>query len=147
MTKSILTTIDLAADASWKTALPKAVDLARFYKAELHVVYVLPVLGTPLVAEFFPPDFYNKGIARAKADLETLAAAQIPDDVSVKLHLRHGNVHEEVLALIDECGADLVVMASHAPGSVREFLVGSQADRVVRRSPVSVLVVRNPAGQ
>jgi nucleotide-binding universal stress UspA family protein len=33
-------------------------------------------------------------------------------------------------------------MGSHAPDAVREFFVGSQADRVVRRSPVSVLVVR-----
>jgi len=147
MTKSILTTIDLTADASWQTALPKAVELARFYKAELHVVYVLPVLGTPLVAEFFPPDFHSKSIAKAKAELEALTAAHIPTDVPVKLHLRHGEVHKEVLALIDECGADLVVMASHAPDRVGEFLVGSQADRVVRRSPVSVFVVRNHGGQ
>ena len=51
-------------------------------------------------------------------------------------------IHEEVLAAIDKIGADLVVMASHAPDKIREFLVGSHADRIVRRSPVSVLVVR-----
>ena len=107
MTKSILIAIDLTADASWKHALPKAVELARFYKAELHVTYVLPA------------------------------------DVTVKLHLRHGEVHDEVLSVIGESGADLVIMASHAPDNVREFLVGSQADRLVRRSPVSVLVVRS----
>jgi nucleotide-binding universal stress UspA family protein len=37
----------------------------------------------------------------------------------------------------------VVVMASHQPDRVREFLVGSNADRIVRRSPVSVLVVRS----
>jgi nucleotide-binding universal stress UspA family protein len=53
-----------------------------------------------------------------------------------------GRVHDVVLDHITSTGADLVVMASHAPDRVREFLVGSRADRVVRRSPVSVLVVR-----
>tara|TARA_R110002096_G_scaffold398189_2_gene594245 strand:+ start:100 stop:537 length:438 start_codon:yes stop_codon:yes gene_type:complete len=143
MTKSILIAIDLTADASWKHALPKAVELARFYKAELHVTYVLPDVGSKLVADFFPPDFHRKAIARAQAELEALTAAQIPADVTVKLHLRHGEVHDEVLSVIGESGADLVIMASHAPDNVREFLVGSQADRLVRRSPVSVLVVRS----
>jgi nucleotide-binding universal stress UspA family protein len=41
-----------------------------------------------------------------------------------------------------EIPADLVVMGSEHPDSLREFLVGSNADRIVRRSPVSVLVVR-----
>jgi nucleotide-binding universal stress UspA family protein len=143
MTRTILTAIDLTAEASWKHALPKAIELAGFYKAALHVVYVLPDAASALVAEYFPPDFRKKAVTQAEADLEALAAAQIPADMPVKLHLRHGEVHTEVLSVIEECGADLVVMASHAPDRIREFLVGSQADRVVRRSPVSVLVVRD----
>ena len=47
-----------------------------------------------------------------------------------------------MLKTIEEIDCVLVVMASHKPDRVRELLVGSNADRVVRRSPVSVLVVR-----
>jgi len=37
---------------------------------------------------------------------------------------------------------DLIVMASHPPEEVQDFLIGSNADRVVRHSPIPVLVVR-----
>ena len=67
---------------------------------------------------------------------------EVPEDVTVKLHLAFGKIHEKILAAVDETDCDLVIMASHKPDRVREFLVGSNADRVVRRSPVSVLVVR-----
>ena len=80
---------------------------------------------------------------RKKVDaLRQIIETEIPKDVDVQEHLSYGSIHEEVLAAIDKIGADLVVMASHAPDKIREFLVGSHADRIVRRSPVSVLVVR-----
>jgi len=47
-----------------------------------------------------------------------------------------------VLETAEAVGADLIVMASHQPDEMRDFLVGSKADQVVQRSPVSVLVVR-----
>jgi nucleotide-binding universal stress UspA family protein len=60
----------------------------------------------------------------------------------VRQHLAFGKIHKKVLKTIEEIGCDIVVMASPKPDRVREFLVGSNADRIVRRSPVSVLVVR-----
>jgi nucleotide-binding universal stress UspA family protein len=142
MTTCILTAIDLTAEASWKIALPKAVELARQNNAALHILYVVPDPGAAMLAEYFPADFAQQSIARAASDLEALVASEVPADLGAKVHLRNGRVHEEILAAITETGADLVVMASHAPDRVREFLVGSEADRVVRRSPVSVYVVR-----
>jgi nucleotide-binding universal stress UspA family protein len=142
MTTCILTAIDMTAEASWKIALPKAVDLARQNEAALHILYVVPDPGAAMLAEYFPADFAQKSIAKAASDLKSLVAAEVPADLGAKVHLRNGRVHEEILAAITETGADLVVMASHAPDRVREFLVGSEADRVVRRSPVSVFVVR-----
>jgi len=62
--------------------------------------------------------------------------------IGVVVHDIMNPFYGEILKAIETHHADLVVMASHSPDRVREFLVGSQADRVVRRSPVSVLVVR-----
>jgi nucleotide-binding universal stress UspA family protein len=45
---------------------------------------------------------------------------------------------------VQNTGADLIIMASHAPEQFREFLVGSHADWIVRHAPVSVFVVRSP---
>jgi nucleotide-binding universal stress UspA family protein len=142
MYKTILLTVDLNHAASWKAAIPEAVALARAFKSNLHVLTVVPDYGAPLVEGFFPTDFREKALTKAKAELDALLAAEVPADVGATDHIGYGVVHEEILHAADKIGADLVVMASHAPDKMREFLVGSQADRVVRRSPVSVLVVR-----
>jgi len=142
MYSNILLTIDLNDPASWEHALPKAVALTRVSQGKLHLLAVVPDLGMPIVAEFFPDDMRHKALQRAATALNEIAATHLPGDLPFEEHLAYGIVHEEILACVAKCSADLVVMGSHAPEPIREFLVGSQADRVVRRSPVSVLVVR-----
>jgi len=142
MFNSVLLTIDLSYEKSWQKALPQAVELVRASKGVLHLVSIVPDLGTPMLESFFPQDFEHKAIEAANEALMELAKQEVPEDVTVKLHLAFGKIHEKILAAVDETDCDLVIMASHKPDRVREFLVGSNADRVVRRSPVSVLVVR-----
>ena len=142
MFKDILVTIDLNEKESWQHALPQAVELVRASKGTLHVMSVVPDFGMPLVAGFFPEGFKEKALTEAEGKLEALIDDLVPDDVDAQAHLAYGRIHEEILKAIEKTEAGLVVMASHAPDTLREFLVGSEADRVVRRSPVSVLVVR-----
>jgi nucleotide-binding universal stress UspA family protein len=142
MFKRILLTVDLTHPESWAAALPQAVDLARIGGATLHVITVVPDYGMPLVSGFFPDDFAQKALAKAKEELKKIVAEGVPDDIEARRHIAYGEIHEEVLKAIKATKVELVVMASHAPDTVREFLVGSHADRIVRRSPVSVLVVR-----
>ncbi|MCB1311907.1 MAG: universal stress protein [Sedimentitalea sp.] len=142
MFKSVLLTVDLNEKASWEKALPHAVELVRSSQGVLHLLFVEPDYGTPMVEGFFPADFEKQALERAKAAMDALVEREVPDDIYVKEHLSVGKLHTEVLKAIENTQCDLVVMAAHAPDRVREFLVGSNADRVVRRSPVSVLVVR-----
>ncbi|WP_300550683.1 universal stress protein [Roseovarius sp.] len=142
MFNTVLLTIDLNAPASWQKALPQAIELVRASKGKLHIMSVVPDMGTPLVEGFFPEDFETRAIAAANTALNNLVLAEVPEDVAVKQHLAFGKIHKKVLKTIEETKCDLVIMASHKPDRVREFLVGSNADRIVRRSPVSVLVVR-----
>lgn len=142
MFNTVLLTIDLNAPASWQKALPQAIEIVRVSKGELHVMSVVPEMGMPMVEEFFPEGFETRAVATASDALDALVRDNVPEDVTVKQHLAFGKIHDKVLETIEEIQCDLVVMASHRPDRVREFLVGSSADRVVRRSPVSVLVVR-----
>lgn len=142
MFKSILLTVDLTHPESWEKALPQAVELVRTSGGTLHIMSVVPDMGTPLVEGFFPEDFEKKAIAAASAALDDLVAREVPKAIKVHQHLAFGKIHKKILKAIERTGCDLVMMASHKPDRVREFLVGSNADRVVRRSPVSVLVVR-----
>ena len=143
MFNTVLLTIDLNAKASWKKALPAAIELVRTSGGKLHIMSVVPEMGTPLVDGFFPPNYEELAVAAASKALDKLVEEHVPSDISVKQHLAFGKIHRKVLRVIEQIDCDLVVMASHQPDRVREFLVGSNADRVVRRSPVSVLVVRS----
>ena len=142
MFKSVLLTIDLNNPASWEKALPQAIEIVRASKGTLHIMSVVNDLRNPMVASFFPEDFESKAVEAASKALDELVARDVPEDVDSKEHLAVGEIHHEILKAIEDTKCDLVVMASHKPDRVREFLVGSNADRVVRRSSVSVLVVR-----
>ena len=142
MFNCIMLTVDLNHPASWKKALPQAIEMARNSQSTLHIMSVVPDMGSALVEGFFPDDFEKQAIAAASAALDDLVKQEVPEDVDVKQHLAFGKIHKQVLKTIEEIECDLIIMASHKPDRVREFLVGSNADRVVRRSPVSVLVVR-----
>lgn len=142
MFNTVLLTIDLTDKESWQKALPQAIELVSASKGMLHIMSVVPDMGSPLVEGFFPENYEEKAVAAASNAMDRLVRENVPDDIRVKQHLAFGKIHRKVLKTIDKINCDLVVMASLKPDLMREFLVGSNADRIVRRSPVSVLVVR-----
>ncbi len=141
MYKKILHTVDLNEDASWKKALPTAVEYAKAFGADLHVATVLPDFGMPMVRGFFPDDFQEKAQTDVEDKLAAFCAEHIPSEIGTHSVVRVGNVYEEILKLADEISCDLIVMASHRP-ELKDYLLGPNAARVVRHANCSVLVVR-----
>lgn len=56
--------------------------------------------------------------------------------------VREGFPHEEIAAVCDTEGIDLIVMTTHGRTGLAHWILGSVAERVVRSAPCSVLVVR-----
>jgi len=56
--------------------------------------------------------------------------------------LRSGRPFVEIVRLAREIPADLVVMGTHGRSGLRHALIGSVAERVVRKSPCPVLTVK-----
>lgn len=52
-----------------------------------------------------------------------------------------GQAAEKILEYIEKNNVDLVVLSSHGRGGVSRWFIGSAADRVLRRSPVPVVLV------
>lgn len=50
----------------------------------------------------------------------------------------------EILKYAEQHGIDLIVMSSHGRSGINRWLMGSVADKVVRHSPVPVLIVSPP---
>ena len=142
MYRTILLPIDLNHEASWQQALPVASKLAQSGGGALHLLAIAPDYGLSMVSSYFPEDFERSVLQRMEAELHAFVAKHIPDLPTDRVHLAHGHIASVILETAEAIGADLIVMASHQPDELRDFIVGSKADRVVHRSPVSVLVVR-----
>lgn len=80
----------------------------------------------------------------ARMQLEKMKARiqkQCPD-LKIEILMREGEAAEEIIQAAKELKADRVVVGTHSRRGVERFLMGSVAERVVRLSPVSVLVVK-----
>lgn len=141
MFDTVLLPIDLNHPASWEKALPLAVKLCGA-SGHLHLLGIVHDLGSALVASYLPQDFEANALRKMKAELDAFIAAHVGAGAQATAHVGHGHVPEQILAAADTVGADLIVMASHPPDDLRTFLVGSNADKVVRHAARPVLVVR-----
>lgn len=141
MYKHILLPVDLGNESSWKKALPTAVEYCGAFGSTLHVMTVVPDFGTPMVAQFFPPDHEKRMAEKARELLHRFVADRVPDSVKVQHIVAEGTIYKMIIEMAEKIDADLIVMASHRP-ELEDYLLGPNAARVVRHSNKSVLVVR-----
>jgi nucleotide-binding universal stress UspA family protein len=83
---------------------------------------------------------------KGEGELETLIKQEIGNRVQASATVRSGNPHQEILREAADRGAELIVVATHGHSGVEHMLFGSTAERVVRRSPVPVLIIRPQTG-
>jgi universal stress protein F len=95
----------------------------------------------PALMQAGPFDYEAQLVPKAKAALEEFVSAGVPAEVPVHQVVAYGSVYKEILRVAAAIPADLIVMAAHRP-QPGDFLIGSNAERVARRAPCSVLLVR-----
>lgn len=79
----------------------------------------------------------------AKNELEKLVRNAEHNGVQAKPVLVKNTGNERLVSYIDGYNIDFVVMGSHGASGLKEFLSGSVTQRIVRESPVPVLVIKN----
>jgi len=142
MYKRILVPIDLQENDRPRTmALKRAVEICRCSQAELYVLTVVPDMGMPIVAQYFPSDAGDRIVAEAESMLHEVVGAHIPDDVKVHHMVAQGSVHRRILRMAERIQADLIVIPAHRM-KLQDYLLGTNAARVVRHANCCVLVVR-----
>ena len=144
--KTILLTTDFSDTAA--TAVEPALVLARRFGARLVLTFVEEDRLPPLVVEYMAvgvEDVLSQQVDRARTRLEEFAAARLPDVDDLELVIGVGTPHVEIVRLAEQKHADLVVIATHGRGFISHAILGSTAERVLRRAPCPVLVIREPA--
>lgn len=138
MFRTILVAVDAAEMPQAAALLRRAAELAQCSGATLHAATAAPDSGMAIVAAQMAPDFNARSRDHAKTEL---AAAIAEAGVSATPHALTGKAYARIIALAEELDADLIVVGAHRPG-LSDYLLGSNAARILRHSGRSVLVLR-----
>jgi nucleotide-binding universal stress UspA family protein len=84
---------------------------------------------------------YNEVCAESEAALKKLARLFFGDSPSVRINVRVGQPHEEIITEADEELSELIIMASPKPACWKRFLGLGTVERVVRNARCPTLVL------
>lgn len=120
-----------------------ATALADHYDASLHLLHVDPPM--PIMAPYgeIPVDvrLFEEQREQALTDLAAAGDRARAKGVDTETSVRGGQPAREILAVVEEQGADMLVIGTHGRGGVEHLLLGSVAEKLVRKAPCPVMVV------
>lgn len=145
--KRILVPIDFSEYS--KNALQFSIHFARQFRAELVLIYVVESIIYPADFSFGQVGFPNvEDELRRKGEdeIEKLIKKEIKKSVKARRIIRTGKPFVEITKAANDEKVDLIIIASHGHTGVEHMLFGSTAEKVIRKAPCPVLVLR-PSGQ
>ena len=126
-------------------ALKYACAFANHFGAELHLIHVvadLTMLTLPPVDGYLPEGYFQDAKRRAEEELAKLPGADLIGQASVIKVTLEGAPFTEIIRYAHENGIDIIVMGTHGYAGLSHMLMGSIAEKVVRKAPCPVLTVQ-----
>ena len=129
-------------------AMDFAVEFSRLVKGEVVLVNVLPFpisqfSITKTANRQAMENFYTKSfIDEQEAKLAEWAKLLAEKDVAVKSLMLYGNPFKKLSQTVTEENADYIVMGSKGAAGLKEFLVGSNAAKMVRFAHCPVIIIK-----
>jgi len=138
--RRLLVPVDFS-DAS-QIAVRHAAELADTYDAQIDLLHVVEQVAYPSAYGLDPGYLSPQEILpRVEATLGDVARDEVGSD-HVQVSATVGYAPLTILDYIDENDVDLVVIATHGRTGLDRMLLGSVAERVIRRSSAPVFVVK-----
>jgi len=127
-------------------ALAQAVRIARWFEAKVTALHVVPtplwvVSADPAVPYAVPADLLRAQRRETAEALERFVDPYRKDGAVVHARLLDGDPSRVIQATSLEMPADLVVMGTHGRTGFEHMLLGSVAEKVLRRATCPVLTV------
>lgn len=140
--KTILVPFDFSAPAI--EALKFAADLAEKNKARIELIHAieLPVLYESSVAMSFEQHYMNDQRAVALKKLNAEIGRWAKGNNRITGDVQFGGVVPVIEKAINDTKATVVVMGTHGASGIKEYTIGSNAEKMVRNSIVPVIVIR-----
>ena len=153
MYKHILVAVDDSATSV--KALGEAAAIARQHGARLEIVHAVNEVPFRAFGHYGgnalgSSDAVRQTMEQEGAEILGQAAAQVDlegvECTQRVLHSESSHADEQIAEAVAATGTDLLVVGSHGRRGVQHLLLGSVAERLLRKVAVSVLIVRgNPA--
>ncbi len=132
-----------------KRAEEYACALADQFQAEIHLLHVLQdmmlLMPDPAAGLSLPPNYLIEQKQLAEKALNGLLSAESARGKKIIRATRMGTPFVEITAYAQEHEIDLIVIGTHGRSAITHVLLGSVAEKVVRKAPCPVLSV-HPTG-
>lgn len=143
--KKILVPCDFSKPAI--NAYRQALGIAAQSDSVVHLLHVIepPLMNDTMLmpALNFEEELMKEMKENAQGQFKNIVKEGKADHVKVSFDIQYGSVSTTIQEYIKDNEIDLVVMGSTGASGLKEYFVGSNAERVVRMSPVPVLVVKD----
>ena len=120
-----------------RRALPYVLEFARKYDSRIDLLHVLELpFGAISMAE--------EAIANSERQVEGLIPREDRANIEIVPFVVRGKPSTEICRIARERETDLIVLATHGHSGLEHAVLGSTAERVVRKAPCPVLTIRHP---
>lgn len=142
--KKILVPFDFSKTAI--NAFRFALDIVSQSKGTVHLLHVieLPFVNDPIVmpAITFDQGFFNDISKKTNQEFDKVISKYTLESKVTK-NVEFGPIAKMIKEFTSKHSIDLIVMGSHGASGIKEIVVGSNAEKVVRNSSIPVLVMKN----
>jgi nucleotide-binding universal stress UspA family protein len=108
-------------------------------------VIELPAIHDPIIMPVvtFEKEFMKELRKKTKAGFDRVTAKYKPEGVTVKSIIEFGSPSRLIIETVKRRSIDIIIMGTHGATGFREYFIGSNAEKVVRLSPVPVLITKH----
>lgn len=144
--KQILVPTDFSEPSEVAVKYGKA--LAENFHSALHLLHVVEdcMINVPAgeAAGVVTPMVLDELQTKARAQLQALLTAEQHEQFQAQVITILGSPSQEIVKYALGEKIDLIIMGTHGRNPIAHMLMGSVAEKVVRKAPCPVLVVRHP---
>ncbi|MEJ2363364.1 MAG: universal stress protein [Deltaproteobacteria bacterium] len=134
-------------------AVHYGISLAKQNGAKLYVLHVfddpfgLEAWSLPVVSWKQIQKEYKRMQQKTRIDIDKIIEGEQSADMAIEVTLKDGHPAEKILDFVKENKIDLLIMLAHEEGRLEYLLFGHSIDKIIRKLPCTVLLVKQEPGR